>query len=95
MQKEVLLLFSLMHSVAEHAVPEDIFYHAALQGAASDTHSNIHSQNPCLLINLLKCMFLNLSQHTMLHNVLLSFKYVCILPLHRCFVSCDVLTVRS
>lgn len=38
MQKEVLLPSSLMHSAAERAVPEDIFDHAALQRAASDTY---------------------------------------------------------
>lgn len=86
---EVPLLSSLMHSAAEHAVPEDIFYHAVLQRAASDTCSSIHSQYSCLLVNLLKCIFLNLLQRTKLHSVLLIL--VCMYffsPQVLCFLQC-------
>lgn len=61
---EVLQLSSLMHSAAERALPEDIFDHAALQRAASDTCSSIHSQHPCLLI---KCDKVPISESTSAH----------------------------
>lgn len=59
--------------------PKTTFHDAAPQGAARhpSRSSSIHSPNPYMLIILLKCTFLNLPQHTMLSNMLLSsFKYI-------------------
>lgn len=64
------------------------FHHAAPQGTARhpSRSSSMHSPNPCMLIILLKCTFLNLPQHTMLSNILLSsFKYIHTFLPHRRF----------